>query len=294
MTTKIKMDMFDRKWLIEKMVDVLTGYTEGITVRQLYYRLVSVHGLTNDQRHYKRMDEASVAARWKGDIDFDQIIDRERFMCGRTEADDKDVDEEIESGKEQVKAWMENYRLERWSNQPHYVEVWIEKKALQGVFEAPCHKYRTALGPCKGYSSVTFLHEAKPRLQEAQAKGQEIHILYFGDYDPSGKDIPRSARVNLARMGVIVDFQHIALNQAQIRIMHLPGKPPKKSDSRTASWTGGDVVELDAVEPKTLTKMCEDAIAKYFDEDLYEELLEKEKAERKKYQKALKEFVEGL
>jgi len=287
-------DMFNRKWLIEKSVEVLSGYTEGITIRQLYYRLVAVHGLTNDIRHYKRADEAISQARWSGTIQFDQIIDRERSMYGHTQAAEKDLNAEIQNGKEQVEAWMESYHLERWSNQPHYVEVWIEKKALQGVFEGPCGSYGVGLGPCKGYSSLTFLHDARYRFEDAAARDKEIHILYFGDYDPSGKDIPRSIKVNIGRMGVDVNVHHIALNQSQIAAMSLPGVPPKQSDSRTAAWTGGDVVELDAVEPKTLEKMCRDAIKRYFDEKLYASLKVQEAEERRKYQDALKEFVEGL
>ena len=287
-------DRFNRKWLIEKAVDVLSNYTDGITIRQLYYRLVSVHGMTNDERHYKRADAAIVAARWSGVIQFDQIIDRERAMSGHTEADEKNLDEAIETGKEQVRAWMENYRLERWSNQPHYVEVWIEKKALQGVFENPCREYRLGLGPCKGYSSLTFLYDAKLRFKEASKRGKALHILYFGDYDPSGKDIPRSLQQNILRMGVNVDVHHIALNQVQINAMGLPGVPPKITDSRTKNWTGGDVVELDAVEPKTLEQMCRDEIKKYFDKNIYQVLIEQEASERVKYQQALKEYVSGL
>lgn len=287
-------DIYDRKWLIEHAVEILTGYTEGITIRQLYYRLVAVYGMTNDIRHYKRTDEAVTAARWSGLIQFDQIIDRERNMYGMTEAADKDLDDEIQKGKEQVEAWMESYHLERWSNQPNYVEVWIEKKALQGVFEGPCGSYHVGLGPCKGYSSLTFLYDARGRFQDAKYRGKDLHILYFGDYDPSGADIPRSLQENIARMGIDIKVHHIALNPEQITAMHLPGVPPKQSDSRTANWTGGDVVELDAVEPKTLETMCRDAIKKYFDDDLYGELKQKEKDERLIYQRELKDFVEGL
>jgi len=287
-------DIYNRSWLIENAVDVLSGYTEGITIRQLYYRLVAAHGMTNDIRHYKRADEAVTQARWDGVIRFDQIIDRERSMYGRTEADEKDLVYEIERGKEQVQAWMESYHLERWSNQPNYIEVWIEKKALQGVFEGPCREYSVGLGPCKGYSSLTFLHDAKARFETAKDQGKNLHILYFGDYDPSGKDIPRSLQVNIERMGIVIDVHHIALNKAQITAMRLPGVPPKQSDSRTANWTGGDVVELDAVEPRTLEKMCRDAIKKYFDEDLFIRLKGQESTERIAYQKALKDYVEEL
>ena len=65
---------------------------------------------------------------------------------------------------------MNAYRLNRWSNQENYVEVWIEKKALQGVFETPCRRADVGLAPCKGYPSLTFLNDAKDRFEEAIAK----------------------------------------------------------------------------------------------------------------------------
>jgi hypothetical protein len=118
--------------------------------------------------------------------------------------------------------------------------------------------------------------------------------LYFGDFDPSGEDIPRSVKVNIERLKCNITVERRALNPEQIKAMSLPGVPPKKTDSRTRNWDGGSVVELDAVEPRTLEKMCTDAIMEYFDEDRYLELQAKEEEERKKYQDELKKFVIDL
>lgn len=286
-------DMYNRAWIIENAKKILEDYYEGITVRQLHYRLVAI-GMTNDIQHYKRVVAGMTAARWASIIDMTVFIDRERSMAGYTEADEKDLDDEIERGKGQIKAWMQNYRLERWSNQDNFIEVWVEKKALQGVFESPCRQADVALGPCKGYPSITFLNDARRRFQEAINKGKKAIILYFGDYDPSGADIPRSIEENLSRMGVEVEVKRLALNAEQIKKMQLPGVPPKKTDSRTRNWEGGSVVELDAVEPKTLEKMAKEAIEEHFDRSLYDELKELERTERRQYQKELKEYVNSL
>ena len=60
------------------------------------------------------------------------------------------------------------------------------------------------------------------------------------------------------------------------------------------SRTGGDVVECDAVEPRALAKMCEDAIEEHFDRDLYAELKDKQAEEKAEYKKALKEYVKDI
>jgi hypothetical protein len=286
-------DIYDRQWIIENAKKVLQDYTDGITIRQLHYRLVAL-GMINDTNHYKRVVGAMTKARWDDIVDMSAFVDRERSMYGETEDDEKDLDYEIERGKEQVKAWMNAYSLNRWSNQDNYIEVWIEKKALQGVFERPCLHKDVGLAPCKGYPSITFLYEASKRFQDAVDNGKHIIILYFGDFDPSGEDIPRSIKENLGRLGIDVEVKRMALNQQQITDMGLPGVPPKRSDSRTRNWDGGSVVELDAVEPNTLKKMCEDAIESHFDRELYKELKDKESEEKKSYRKELKDFVNTL
>ena len=285
-------DEFTRSWIIEKAKKILADYAEGITVRQLHYRLVAI-GMTNDTNHYKRVVQAMTVARWDNIVDMESFIDRERAMYGNTADDDKNLDDEIEQAKRQIKAWMNAYHLNRWSNQDNYVEVWIEKKALQGVFETPCWRKDVGLAPCKGYPSITFLYDAYKRFYDAE-EHKNLIILYFGDYDPSGTDIPRSIQSNLNRMGVDIDVKRIALNSDQIQEMNLPGVPPKLTDSRTRNWSGGSVVECDAVEPRTLAKMCEEAVEEYFDRELYDELNETEENEKGEYREALKEFVKTL
>lgn len=286
-------DIYTRSWIIEKAQNILTEYTGGITLRQLHYRLVAI-GMTNDVNHYKRVIGAMTKARWNNIVDMESFIDRERTMYGETKDKEKALYEEIENAKDQIKAWMNAYYLNRWSNQKEYIEVWIEKKALQGVFEIPCLTKGVGLAPCKGYPSITFLHDAYKRFYQAEEDGKDLIILYFGDYDPSGVNIPNSLKNNLARMGVDVEVNRIALLSDQIEEMSLPGVPAKQTDSRTRNWDGDDVVECDAVEPKILAKMCKDALAEYFDKSLYAELKDKESDERDEYQKELKEFVKDL
>lgn len=286
--------MYNKEWITENSIKVLEGYSDKITVRQLYYRLVAL-GMTNDIKHYKKTVSAMTGARWDGLVEFDAFIDRERSMYGRTEAEPVILQNQIEKGKEQVKAWMEAYRLNRWENQPDYVEVWIEKKALQGVFERPCDRFDVGLAPCKGYPSLTFLHEVLERFDDAIAREQNPIILYFGDFDPSGEDIPRAIKENLERMGCDVEVERIALHQLQITEMNLPSVPAKLTDTRTRNWDGAGVVELDAVEPNILTRMVEKAIQKHFVDRIHEGLEEgRESVEREQYRTALKEFVGGL
>lgn len=288
-------DKFTRSWIIEKAVPIARTYGGNLTIRQLYYRLVADHHLTNSQNHYKRVVNAMIQARWEGDLHFTSFKDHDREMIGQTDWTETSVKRAVESAKGSIKFWMNYYSKNRWENQPYYLEVFIEKKALQGVFEQPCRQLNVGLCPCKGYPSLTYVYDAMQRMKEAAQAGKHVVILYFGDHDPSGDDIPRSIEDNLYDMGFSdFDLDRIALTKEQVIAWDLPPAPTKSTDSRSAKWDGLGQVELDAVEPSKLQSICTDAIHKYFDEDLYDFLLDQEWEEKKKYKKKLKKFVKTL
>ena len=288
------MDTFNRNWITVNAIEALSIYKPGsITLRGLHYLLVS-RGMTNSLNHYKRVIAAMTQARWEGVVKFDMFADHDRPMVGMTKAEPIILEEEIETAKGAIEDWMNHYLLNRWQNQAYYPEVFIEKKALQGTFEPICNRWKVALGPCKGYPSLTFLHKSYTRFKIAENRGQTPIILYFGDYDPSGEDIPRSIRDNLIEFGIEVEVRRIALMEDQVLAWDLPPAPTKKGDSRSGNWDGIGQVELDAVEPRKLQSLCSTAIERVFDEDKYEELKEQQSEETEPYRKALKEFVKTL
>ncbi len=284
-------DLFTKSWITENAIDIVSDYEKGVlTLRALHYQLVS-RGMTNDIAHYKRVVAAMIDARWDNKISFNTFSDLDREMIGTTRYEVTELETSIETGKEEVKAWMHFYSKNLWENQPYYPEILIEKKALQGVFQKTCRRWDIALGACKGYPSLTFLHEASIRFLNAEMDGKTPIILYFGDYDPSGEDIPRSIQENLSRFGIEVELRRIALMQEQVVQWNLPPAPAKESDTRTARWNGLGQVELDAVKPEKLMQLLNESIEDIFDNELYEQLQEQEEDEKKQYRIALKKFV---
>lgn len=230
-------DIFTRKWITDNAVEIISRYEKGIlTLRGLHYQLVSI-GMTNSIKHYKRVVAAMIDARWNGLVDFDSFSDLDRMMVGETRYEETDLYASIEDGKEAIKNWMDIYYKNRWENQVYYPEVFIEKKALQGVFQSPCTRDQVALGACKGYPSLTFLNEATQRFKEAENRGKIPVIIYFGDYDPSGEDIPRAIEENIKKLGcATIEVRRIALMKHQVLAWKLPPAPAKETDSRTANW----------------------------------------------------------
>lgn len=288
-------DLFTKRWITENSIRICDSYEDGmLTLRALHYQLVAI-GMTNTIQHYKRVVNAMIDARWEGLISFNKFSDHDRGMLGETSSDLTILEDETERGKRNIKAWMDYYVKNRWENQIYYPEVFIEKKALQGVFESVCSRHSVALGACKGYPSLTFLNEAAERFITREAEGKIPIILYFGDYDPSGEDIPRAIEENIKKLGCeSIEVRRFALMEDQVIAWKLPSAPAKATDSRTKNWEGIGQVELDAVEPRKLQDMCKNAIESVFDQSLYDELLEVENKEREIYKIEMKRFVNTL
>lgn len=289
----MKRDIFNRQWILEKGIPIIEEYGGNLTLRALHYRLVAA-GMTNSQRHYKRVVSAMINARWNRDISFDSFVDHERDVLGVTKYEETSVDQSIDDGCKVIDHVMNNYSKNRWENQVVYPEVFIEKKALQGVFERPCHEMDVSLSPCKGYPSITYLHDAALRFQEAINRSKEPVILYFGDYNPNGEDIPRSIEENIGKMGVRVEVRRIALMEHQVLKWNLPPAPAKTTDSRSATWDGLGQVELDAVRPEMIEELCREAIESVFDYDLYDQLMREEEYEREHYRTDLRDRVNRM
>lgn len=286
-------DQFTKQWIIENAIDVLSNYEDGVlTIRGLHYQLVS-RGMTNDIQHYKRVVAATGDARWRGLISFNAFSDRDRYLACETEAKPSVLGDKIDQAKNQVRLWATNYYLNQWENQTYYPEVFIEKKALEGVFYKPCQYHGIALGACKGYPSLTFLHDATQRFKEASSRGQKPIIIYFGDYDPSGEDIPRALQENIKSLGCPeIELKRVALKEWQVIDWKLPPAPTKVTDSRSASWDGLGQVELDAVKPEVLISLLEHTVRDLFDENLHDELMRRESEEREYFRAELKRYVQ--
>ena len=70
-------DKFNRKWILETAIPIVKEYGGNITIRALHYRLVA-KGMSNTNRHYKRVTAAMGVARWKNMLAFEDFTDHDR------------------------------------------------------------------------------------------------------------------------------------------------------------------------------------------------------------------------
>jgi len=81
-------DEFTKKWITENSVEIIKRYTDGeLTIRALHYQLVGI-GMTNTDRHYKRVVKAMIDARWDGLVRFETFSDHDRQVLGDTSIDE--------------------------------------------------------------------------------------------------------------------------------------------------------------------------------------------------------------
>jgi hypothetical protein len=251
--------------MIEKINAILAEYVEtgyDLSLRQLYYQLVSRNLVENTERSYKNVGNLVSDARMAGLIDWDVIKDRGREMVANSH---------WESPTDILNACANQYRVDRWENQSCYVEVMVEKQALEGVLIPVCREWDVPFTANKGYSSSSAMYEASKRYLERARQDKELYVLYLGDHDPSGIDMTRDVddrlelfvKTSLGNGSGNVTINRLALNMPQIDELKPPENPAKVTDSRAAAYIskfGASSWELDAIEPRKLAELVKNAI----------------------------------
>jgi hypothetical protein len=264
--------------MLEKVNDILREYkTLGyrLTLRQLYYQLVSRDIIPNTERSYKNIGRLVSDGRQAGYIDWNMIEDRNRETIFPAHWDNPG---------EIVKAAANQFRVDRWKNQEYHIEVMVEKDALSGILEPICRKWDVRLTANKGYSSSSMMYEIGKRIYDKHEDGLSIVVFYLGDHDPSGIDMTRDIedRLELYSDGLAeIQVNRLALNWNQVEQWRPPENPAKVTDSRFKSYMsvfGKSSWELDAIEPVALAGLVESAIKDLIDMEVWEDTkMEEEK-----------------
>ncbi len=263
------------------------GYT--LTLRQLYYQLVSRDIIPNKQSEYKNISKLLKEGRMSGMVDWDAIEDRLRVPY---------LPYSNTNPAQAIEDTINQYRLNRQEGQNTYVEVWIEKDALSGFLKPITHKYHVRLLVNRGYGSLTAIHDAYNRFSQHISKGRKTKILYLGDHDPSGVDMIRDIEDRIKEM-LVTDYyfdetsfvlEPIALTMEQINRFKPPPNPAKITDPRARNYIkkyGNVSWEVDALNPETLDGLLSGKIEESIDMELYNAVLEKEKEDKKKLKKII-------
>lgn len=260
------------------------GYS--LTLRQLYYRFIATDafpevrrwsldggrwvrdasGTKNADPNYKWLGNLVSDARISGMIDWNHITDRTRSSSGGDYGWDSPADF--------ITGVTDQYNISKRDGQEHYLEVWVEKEALEQVISRPSSRWNVTHMACKGSPSTSVVHDAAVRFRRHERDGQQTHLIYLGDHDPTGIDISRDIQDRLAMFRSKVKVDRIALNMDQVEAFNPPPSPAKPGDSRTTGYVEQfgteDTWELDALEPAQLEGLVETAILDQLDRGLWD------------------------
>jgi hypothetical protein len=263
--------------IIDQAHDILEAFNP-MTVRQVYYQLVSRQVIENSRTAYQSVSNALVDARLEGSIPWEWIEDRLRRPRHVSMWND------LAAFAETVRR---AYRRDVWATQPQHLEVWLEKDALSGIFEDVLGAYGVTLNVGRGYDGWSSIHHAAERFGD----GAAVTVLYFGDFDPSGEDMARSLRERLAQLLSEPDIIKVALTLEDIERYNLPPNFTKPTDTRSAAHIAkhGDVsVELDALPADILRARLTLEVEEHMDMESLARVTEQEKQERSRIVAALR------
>lgn len=256
------------------ILEELAAQGYSITLRQLYYQFVARGLIENNFRSYQNLGETISNARLWGMLDWNLLEDRTRNLRGVSHWG---------SPADVIASAASSFRLDKWRNQAHRVEVWVEKDALVGIVERATSALDLDYFSCRGYVSQSEMWAAAERHRRYEAHDQSVTVLHLGDHDPSGLQMTEDIERRLDLFGASTTVRRIALNMDQVEAYQPPPNPTKLTDSRAGKYVeeyGNSSWELDALSPAVLDQLIRDEVEPYRDEEAYAKVEAKESKHR--------------
>lgn len=256
----------------------ITAADHPMTLRGLFYRLVSEGLIPKTENEYEKVGRYLLRLRRDGAVPYAWIADSTRWM--RKAAT-------YGSLEDALRHTARTYRRALWNDQAAYVEVWCEKDTLAGLLSEETVAYDVPLMVVRGFSSETYLFEASENIAGFD---KPAHLYLLTDHDPSGLASARHVERKLRGFlpGFPCTVERVAVTEEQIARWGLPTRPTKASDSRSQGFAG-ESVELDAIPPAQLRALVRGCIERHVDPGPLARTLEIERLERA----SLADLVEG-
>ena len=225
------------------------------TVRQLYYLGIGLFwdkDTDGKRANYNMIVRLAGELRENDTLPWDWISDNTRWVRQPNM---------YLSAEDAVDQWVGNYRRDLWADQPTNVEVWCESDSIAGVIAPITHRYGLGLYVCRGQSSKGFVREAAEAYRH---DGRPAHVIYAGDWDPSGLSIENAVKERMHRYGgegLDIRFNRVGVTASDVRSGRFTSHDSNKKDSNfkrfkqvcAAENLDPDIaVEVEAIPPHEL------------------------------------------
>lgn len=214
--------------ILARALELVESVPYQVSARWLFYRLLQ-EGYYSKKSDYKnKFIKATAAARrafwdgWRPDTLADET--REAIIRGSV------------FGPADPSAWLRLVserlacKLDKWQEQPRYVELWFEARAMTDQFKH--YTEFIPLRPMGGQPSIPFKWDTAKHLERvAGAYGVPLVVLYFGDLDEAGETIAETVERDV-REWCAVDFEFIncGLTREQVARYGVPANPEKPGE----------------------------------------------------------------
>jgi hypothetical protein len=262
--------------VLERAANIVASYDTGVTLRQLFYRLVADGTIPNTAQAYKGLSRASAEARRAGT--FPALVDRRRSI---------DRPAWWTSPEEAREALREQYRRDRTEGQPFNIYVGCEKDALSALLAGWLDERGIPVLIVGGWSSEGYERAINADLSTfGFGSNRPSVLLYIGDLDPAGEGIEG----NIAYRLDVDRVDRVALDSDQAVDLGLPENTDPAVAAKLTRHPGRKdflakygrlfQIEVDAIPPETLRTMLDAAIESMWDRSAFEAVLAQEADER--------------
>ncbi|MGI8514605.1 MAG: hypothetical protein ACR2NT_05590 [Acidimicrobiia bacterium] len=253
--------------IVERAAEIVRSYSTSVTLRQLFYRLVSDGTLPNTRGAYSTLSDRTAEARRQGT--FPDLLDRGRSIHRYRTFPNPQV-----AGRYVARI----YRRDRTEGQEFNVYLGVEKNGMVEQLDAWFGDLGLPILALAGYSSQTYVDEVA---DDIASDNRRAVLLYGGDFDSSGEDIDRDFVTRTRSFSKVI---RVGLTQQQVIDFDLPPQPGQAKDSRASSFIArhGELlqVELDALDPDDLQELYKEALDEFWEPSAYEVALEREERDR--------------
>jgi 5S rRNA maturation endonuclease (ribonuclease M5) len=267
----------------------------GITLRGLFYILVSKGYLPLTVSTYKRLSDVLAKDRYLGRFSDYLIADvTRRFENLETfEHYPRELDED--EIKREINLMIESYAsfsINAWNDQKHRVIIALEKEALFNITRSWISELKVedipigvySLRCMKGFDSATDVIRLSKLIKSLNESNYLPTVLVISDFDPSGEEIYEDFKRRLYDLSNTpsLRIEKIMVTKDQIEKYNLPHTPESedeiaklKRDTRFNKFYrkhGLMRVEVDAmysIIPNIAKQTLHNAILKYFDMETF-------------------------
>lgn len=238
-----------------------------LTLRQIFYMMVSGDGYEKTEKSYKRLCETMNKARRAKLIDMKSI--RDDGLIEQKPTGWRDYEEFVDN----IRIWAKRLERNRQDGQPVFLMVWCEAQGMVPQLASAVREWHVPVISSGGFDSTTTKHDMAVRISRYDA----VEILHIGDHDPSGVHICSSLDEDLQEFlnyyGGELTVTRLAVTPYQVESMGLPTAPRKRTDKRSFE---GETTQAEAIPPRELRRIVQSAVESRIDDEIFSDVKDEE------------------